>query len=275
VKQLALPGAGLTLDEVLPRSVEAIRTFAPKDGPYYGLFSGGKDSVALREVARMAGMDVIWHYNVTTIDPPELVRFIKQHHPNVLWVRSPHGPFFRRAAEVKGLPTRVARWCCEEYKEARSPRGARLLMGIRAAESPRRAKTWGLVTHHARTRSQAINPLIHWPDDVLWEFIRGAGLPYSELYDEGFRRLGCVGCPMAYTKIRIREFERWPRFERRWRWVFERVWKRKHGTMQRDGRQWFGDRYFSGWEEMWSWWLHDERLPGQKDECQGTLEMWA
>jgi len=147
-------------------------------------------------------------------------------------------------------------------------------MGIRAAESPRRAKTWGIVTHHARTRSQAINPLIHWPDDVLWKFIRGAGLAYCSLYDEGFVRLGCVGCPMARDRVRLAEFARWPRFEARWKYVCRRTWERRSGTTQSNGRPWFGDRYFSGWEEMWEWWVHDVRLPGT-DECLGTLEMWA
>ena len=119
-----LPGLDFAAD--LVESIECLRANAPADGrPYYGCFSGGKDSVALKHVARMAGVAVDWHYNVTTIDPPELVRFIQRAHPDVKWLRSPHGPFFRRAAEVKGFPTRRTRWCCAEYKECHTaPPGA-------------------------------------------------------------------------------------------------------------------------------------------------------
>lgn len=270
-KQYAIPGCGVSEQELLDEAVDVVRRFAPEGGsPYYGCFSGGKDSVALREVALIAGVTVAWHYNVTTIDPPELVRFVREQHSDVAWVRSPHGPFFRRAAEVKGFPTRLARWCCNEYKEARSPRGARLLMGIRAAESPRRAAAWDHATPHRRTGDYAINPILRWPDSTLWAFIRDRALPVSELYAEGFARLGCVGCPMARGG-RLRAFARWPRFGARWRHVFQRTWERRHGTTQRGGLPWFGDAYFTRWEEMWDWWLHDVPLPPRLD---GGAQPW-
>jgi len=251
-----------SLDSDLAESIEIVRANAPADGsPYYGLFSGGKDSVALREVARIAGVAVEWHYNVTTIDPPPVVRFIQRHHADVRWVRSKHGPFFRRAAEVKGFPTRRSRWCCQEYKESRVPSDRVLLMGIRAEESARRAARWKNVQTHWRSGATVVNPLLLWDSEELWQFIRGASVPYCSLYDEGFHRLGCVGCPMARARGKRLAFNRWPKFEERWRYVFRRTWERRHGTTQRDGRPWFGDAYFHDWEEMWQWWLSDAGLP--------------
>jgi phosphoadenosine phosphosulfate reductase len=245
----------------LDKAIEVCRANAPADGsPYYGLFSGGKDSVALREVARMAGVPVVWHYNVTTIDPPELVHFIRREYPDVIWVRSPHGNFFRRA-ETKGFPTRRCRWCCEEYKERRNPPGATMLMGIRAQESARRAARWTHAQPHWRTGDTVINPLLWWGAEDLWLFIRGHSVPYCELYDEGFYRLGCIGCPMARGSGRRRQFARWPRFETLWQRLFWRVWGRRTGTLQRDGRPWFGDAYFADWRAMWEWWLSDRPLP--------------
>ncbi len=254
----------VTMDHAadLEQSIEIVRANVPADGsPYYGLFSGGKDSVALHEVARMAGVPVEWHYNVTTIDPPELVRFIRREYPHVEFVRPKYPSFFRRAAEKKGFPTRRMRWCCDEFKESRNPKGAHLLMGIRAQESASRAKRWGHVGQHFRTGSPVVNPLLLWEAEDLWGFIKGQGVPYSSLYDEGFHRLGCIGCPMSREAGKRRDFARWPRYERRWQWVFRRTWERRTGTTQRDGRRWFGDAYFTDWRGMWEWWLHDRGLP--------------
>ena len=50
---------------------------------FYLAFSGGKDSCAVKTLCNMAGVKYDAHYNVTTIDPPELVYFIREHHPDV------------------------------------------------------------------------------------------------------------------------------------------------------------------------------------------------
>lgn len=249
------------LSELIANSIAVLRENEPAEG-YYGAFSGGKDSVIIKELARRAGVKVTWHYNVTTIDPPELVRFIREQHPDVHWDRPKHGNFFHRM-EKKGFPTRVARWCCEEYKESAPPKGSVLIMGIRAAESPRRAKTWKLVTFHTRTRAWCISPILPWSDAAVWEFIKGEKIPYCSLYDEGFKRLGCIGCPMARKAGKRMEFDRWPRFEALWKRSFQRIWERRGDPSyrQRDGRIWFGRVYFHNWEEMWEWWLSDKSLP--------------
>lgn len=262
------PLFGYELPEMVDAAVALLREHEPEEG-YYGCFSGGKDSVVIKALAARAGIKVSWYYNVTTIDPPDLVRFIRREHPDVRWVRPRHGNFFRRAAEVKGFPTRRNRWCCEEYKEARSPTGATLILGIRAEESPRRAARWSEVQTHFRTGAPTVQPILGWASDEVWAFIRGEGLPYCELYDEGFHRLGCIGCPMAGMGRR-QQFARWPKYEEKWRGVFELVWKRRSGTTQRDDRPWFGDVYFRDWEEMWEWWLCDRPLPAH-DEAQMVM----
>lgn len=251
------------------RAIELLRMYQPKDRPYWGCFSGGKDSCVIKEIARIGDINVIWHYNVTTIDPPELVRFIKRHHPDVIF-HSPAVPLFVRA-ETHGFPTRLVRWCCEEYKEGRTPDGEVMIFGVRAAESRFRRAAWKHVTMHTKTHQVVISPIIDWSDADVWSFILSKSLPYCELYDQGFDRLGCVGCPMSYH--RARDLDRWPHFKRAWMRLFEKLWERKTGTTDRNGRQWFGDRHFSSWQEMWEWWLHE--YPLQKDECQGILDFYV
>lgn len=44
---------------------------------YYLCFSGGKDSQVTYELAKQAKVKFRAYYNVTTVDPPELVYFIR------------------------------------------------------------------------------------------------------------------------------------------------------------------------------------------------------
>ena len=64
-----------------------------------------------------------------------------------------------------------------------------------------------------KNHTTLINPIIDWTTDEVWEFIREYNVPYCSLYDEGFKRLGCIGCPMASKQMREYEFERWPKYK--------------------------------------------------------------
>ncbi len=114
-----------------------------------------------------------------------------------------------------------------------------------------------------------------WPDDVVWEFIREHQLPYCKLYDEGFKRLGCIGCPMSSKANKARDFARWPNYEKKWRQLFRDIWNKRTGTIQRDGRIWFGDRYFENDEKLWDWWRLNQSLPKKDEPCQGMLELFS
>lgn len=74
---------GRCVDKV-QTAIDRLKAFEPEDG-YYLAFSGGKDSVCIKELAVMAGVKFDAHYSVTTVDPPELTRFILKHHPDVIW----------------------------------------------------------------------------------------------------------------------------------------------------------------------------------------------
>ena len=68
-----------------------------------------------------------------------------------------------------------------------------------------------------------INPIIDWTTDEVWEFIKEYKIPYCSLYDEGFKRLGCIGCPMGTKKMREYEFERWPKYKNLYMIAFEKM----------------------------------------------------
>jgi phosphoadenosine phosphosulfate reductase len=115
---------GQKLDEV---TIKRIKTFEPLGG-YYLAFSGGKDSIVLHNLTVRAGVRFESWYNNTTCDPPELIRFIKKHYPQVNW-NNPEMSIF--TAIVKhGFPLRHRRWCCRIYKES-GGRNRTVLVGNR------------------------------------------------------------------------------------------------------------------------------------------------
>lgn len=65
-----------------------------------------------------------------------------------------------------------------------------------------------------RTRKTLVNPIIDWTVDEVWEFLNDiAKVPHCCLYDEGFKRIGCIGCPLASDSARKKEFERFPKYK--------------------------------------------------------------
>ena len=68
------------------RAVDLVRSFEPPD-KYYLAYSGGKDSIVVEAILRMAGVGYETHYNMTTVDPPELVRFVIRQFEVVIYDR--------------------------------------------------------------------------------------------------------------------------------------------------------------------------------------------
>ena len=135
-------------------AIERLRAFQPKDRPYWTCFSGGKDSCVILELCKMAGVNFEAHYNVTSVDPPELVRFIKDKHPEVHF-DIPHDGRGKSISmwsllKSRGMPpTRIARYCCEKLKES-SGKGTVSITGVRWAESQNRKKNQGIATIFAK-----------------------------------------------------------------------------------------------------------------------------
>jgi len=214
-----------------------------EDAGYWLAFSGGKDSIVLHRLAEMAGVKFDAHYGLTTIDPPELVQFIRREYPGVGWERPEHT--FCWWLVRKGFPTRTRRWCCEKFKE-RGGKGRVVLTGIRAQESPNRARRGSVEQCLRHPDKFYVNPILHWRTGEIWEFIRSEGLLYPALYDEGWRRLGCVCCPFE-SRVR-RSQNRWPRIWANVGRAFARGW-------EQDTPPWpLIRKRFASAETCFEWW---------------------
>lgn len=80
-----------------------------------------------------------------------------------------------------------------------------------------------MVEHCYRTTKTLVNPIIDWEEEDVWEFLNSQNIPHCSLYDEGFKRLGCIGCPMSGSKNMERDFERWPKYKEMYIRAFQKM----------------------------------------------------
>mgnify|MGYP002306960703 CR=1 FL=1 len=245
--------------QLLQKAEKIALSYDQEDG-FYLAFSGGKDSQALLHMAQLAGVKFRAHMNLTSVDPPEVIRFVRTNYKEVE-LNKPHKSIFRIAVEKQILPTQRVRWCCAEYKE-NAGAGKVTLIGIRRKESSRRAKRNEVEISNrkfsgslddfeeyrqeqkakrARRRSKKdgvnitnadneqtlgcingkesllISPIINWSERDVWEFLNDVvSVPHCSLYDEGWKRIGCIGCPMSSRKQKLFENKRYPHVKRNW-----------------------------------------------------------
>lgn len=102
--------------DLLRKAERLALAYDPADG-FFLAFSGGKDSQCLYHVARLAGVRFKAHMNLTSVDPPEVIRFVKSEYPDVDLAK-PSDSIYNVAVKKGMLPTRRVRWCCEKYKES-------------------------------------------------------------------------------------------------------------------------------------------------------------
>lgn len=272
----------LSLDDVLAKvskplarkieySVDLIRKsekmalrLDPENG-FYNTFSGGKDSQCLYHLVKMAGVKAKTHMNLTSVDPPEVIRFVKTHYPDVQLIK-PKMSIYDMAKKKHLMPTRTLRWCCAEFKET-SGAGKVTLIGIRKEESARRAKRGEISTDIKGKRNEEtfdqwsdheeqmvacvggkdkilVSPIIYWTERNVWEFLNVNGIPHCELYDEGYTRIGCICCPMSQPRQKAKEIKHWPHVKRNWLKTIQ--WLIDNGYI---------DHNFTDAETGFKWWI--------------------
>ena len=259
-------------------AIERLQMFEPKEQGYYLAFSGGKDSMVIYDLAKKANVKFDAHYNLTTVDPPELVKFIKDEYPDVEFTY-PEMSMWRLIEKKKTPPTRLSRYCCAELKE-NGGIGRFVITGVRWAESAKRKNNrqvvefdrYGSQSKKAKENREIfmmndnedkrrmienciikgkhiLNPIVDWTEADVWEYIKSNNLKYCSLYDEGFKRLGCIGCPLAGSKHMKFEFERYPKYFQNYIKAFDRMLiARKNAGLE---TQW------KTGEEVMRWWLNE------------------
>lgn len=190
-------------------------------------------------------------------------------------------------------PTRCARYCCAVLKETAGNNRA-IITGVRWDESNSRSnrgefevlgatkkscvtvmpkeeekqlylsdefylsndndlrRQW--MENCMKQRKTTCNPIIDWPNHVLWDYIHAENIEINPLYQCGFHRVGCIGCPIAGG--RYFAFQRFPKYEIMYKHAFARMLKRRKFRP--------GDNTIWGTaDDVWNWWMNDKNLDGQ------------
>lgn len=248
--------------DLLRKSEKLAEAYDPTDH-FFLAFSGGKDSQCLYHVAKLAGVKFKAHMNLTSVDPAEVIRFVRTEYPDVEF-QKPKDSIFNIAVKKGILPTMRVRWCCAEYKEMAGA-GKVTLIGIRHSESTRRAKrnevevnnhaysgdleglaeyrkkrnsgrkprkgTFSIINVNGESEvgcirgkeSLLISPIIDWNEKDVWTFLNTLGIKHCSLYDDGYTRIGCILCPMSSPTQKKREEQRWPHVKRNWIKAIKRI----------------------------------------------------
>jgi phosphoadenosine phosphosulfate reductase len=287
MKQLKIKGTN-GLQEKIQISIERLKLFEQvalqtSDEGFYLAYSGGKDSDVILKLAEMAGIKFKAYHNLTTVDPPELVEKIKQ--DGRITIVKPQLTMWQLIVKKKYPPTRLARYCCQVLKEG-GGNGRFVVTGVRWAESARRKNNRNVIETNAyksycnkvndnheglqllencRIRSKHIlNPIIDWNDEDVWDFIRHHKVNYCKLYDEGFKRLGCIGCPLGGQKNQLKQFTRYPKYKEQYIRTFEKmVEARKESGLKTE---------WNTGEEVFHWWVYASEKTKEKKFLKAIYE---
>lgn len=258
------------------QAIARIRSFDPlamgiMDEPYYVAYSGGKDSDAIRILFELSGVKYDLVHNHTTVDAPETVRYIRSI-PGIQ-ISYPEITMWELIVKNRMPPMRTMRYCCSYLKE-RGGEKRFVVTGVRWAESARRKAQRGgveILTAKREKRlilnadndesrmmletctlkgKRVLNPIVDWTNDDVWEFLKYYGCESNPLYQCGYQRIGCIGCPMVGSTRRKWEFERYPKYRENYIRAFQRmVTTAKQGGFQ-----------FKTWEtgqDVFDRWLRD------------------
>lgn len=105
-----------------------------------------------------------------------------------------------------------------------------------------------MVEHCYRTRKTMVNPIVDWTDEDVWEFLHYYGCKSNPLYECGYKRIGCIGCPMAGKQQRLFEFERYPAYKKAYIRAFDKMLEKRCA----DGK----DTIWESGEEVFDWWIN-------------------
>ena len=262
--------------------------------PIVVTYSGGKDSDALIEVAKASGEPFEVHHSHTTCDAPETVYHIRKkfrqlelegikcniEHP---MYKGGHISMWTLIPEKLMPPTRLVRYCCGVLKETGCA-DRMIATGVRWQESTKRktraefetitkdtkdstkadyetmlmndnTETRKIIEHCMKKNKVVCNPIISWTEKEVWDLLTDLKIKTNPLYEKGYKRVGCIGCPIGTACNRKKEFADYPKYKYLYIKSFDKM-------IERRKQKGLNCNWQTG-EEVFLWWVEDKNIKGQ------------
>ena len=275
-------------------SIERLREGEMMSERYYQkpllmCYSGGKDSEIIIDLALKSGIKFEVQHSHTTADAPETIYHVRKRFKELEdkgincvidypYYKGKRTSMWDLIPRKKIPPTRLIRYCCSILKET-AGKNRCIVTGVRRAESVKR-KSAGVVEEKNRDIKKRIiinndndekrqivercqiqakiayNIIVDWNNNVVKDYISSEHIDCNPLYQCGFDRIGCIGCPMAGTVSRKREFIRYPKI----RDLYIRAFNKMIEVRKSEGKDCYS---WTNGIDVFHWWMQDRILPGQ------------
>jgi phosphoadenosine phosphosulfate reductase len=93
------------------------------------------------------------------------------------------------------------------------------------------------------------NPIYKFTEADVWAYVREHNIEMNPLYAKGYKRVGCVGCPLAGSKKMKKEFMDYPAYRMNYVRAFDKmIERRKEKCLPCDQK-------FKNGETVYKWWI--------------------
>lgn len=206
--------------------------------------------------------------------------------------------------EKEGMPpTRLQRYCCKFLKEATTP-NRMIAVGVREDESygrkgrdtfsvraKRKEDAEYRSTQHTyamfkldqldqdtyecqiikackANRDTIVNPIYKFTEQDVWDYANGRNIKMNPLYKKGYKRIGCIGCPLGGAKNQQRDFINYPKYKDNYIKAFERMIKRKKERKLAKKQPLTDWDNYTG-EQIYNWWIGEDPKQIRIDDIIG------
>ncbi|SMO61006.1 phosphoadenosine phosphosulfate reductase [Saccharicrinis carchari] len=189
--------------------VEVIKHFADRYGDKIALASslGAEDQVLTQMFTSVTDHAHIFTLDTGRLFPEtyELIDRTSKKYKTNLKVYFPKAEAVQHMVRAKGInlfydSIENRKECChirkiEPLKRAFEGLEA-WICGLRADQSVTRTNIQ-VVEWDENNNIVKINPLAHWSEKEVWDYIKDKGIPYNPLHDKGYPSIGCQPCTRA------------------------------------------------------------------------------
>lgn len=104
-----------------------------------------------------------------------------------------------------------------------------------------------MVTAAKKNKDLICNPILTFTEKDVWRYIKENDIEVNPLYEMGYRRVGCIGCPLGGRKNQVKEFKDFPKHKQAYIKAFGRMLDKRNEIGLKVG--------WKTGEEVFDWWI--------------------